>query len=323
MGPYSKMLVIRSGAIGDFIFTLPALAALREARPEAHIELMGHLETLALAKGRYYADTVSSVDRAEAASLFSPEANVAPALAEKLSAFDLILAYLPDADGMLQRNLGSVCRGRIVTYSPVLPDDASTHVVDHLLTPVEKLGIDVSSRVPRLRFSARDRQQGEQWLTDRSADRARPLVAVHCGAGSAKKRWCAEGFARVVEALLDEAAVLLIAGPADAEATSEMLDLCARRDEVVRLSGPSLLAVAQALMCCDAFLGNDSGLTHVAAALGVPTVAIFGPTDPARWGPRGERVSILTAPGDDLQQLEAAPVEQALHSILASSRDGG
>ena len=310
---------MRSGAVGDFIFTLPVLGALREANPAAHVEVMGHPEMLSLVAGRYYADGVSSIDRAEVATLFSRRAAVAPSLAERLARCDLVLAYLTDADGMLRSSLESVCRGRIEIFSPVLPGAPPSHIVDHLLTPLKCLGIPVSERTPRLRLLAEDRAAGERLLAERGVDCTRPLLAIHPGAGSAAKRWPAEQFARLIDRVVERTAVVLVSGPADTEVTDEVLDLCEHRDEPVVLRDQPLLVVAQALGCCDAFAGNDSGITHMAAALDVPTVAIYGETDPARWAPRGERVYVMRAPDRKMAAVSLEKVHAAVNAALSNS----
>jgi len=125
-----------------------------------------------------------------------------------------------------------------------------------------------------------------------------PVAAVHPGSGGAWKCWPVERFVEAVDRLMASGcSVVLIQGPSDDAVVANVLS-------AVRGTRPPVAAdlavdeLAAFLCLCSAYLGNDSGVTHLAAAAGVPTVALFGPTDPAVWGPRGRRVTLLAPEGD-------------------------
>jgi heptosyltransferase III len=120
----------------------------------------------------------------------------------------------------------------------------------------------------------------------------RPLALVHPGSGSRHKCVKPEILLPVLEGL--EAQALepaLLEGPADHEMVERLLPRMVRRP--VRWSGLSIRLLAGVLSHVDLFLGHDSGVTHLAGLLGTPTVALFGPTDPARWAPRGPAVMVI------------------------------
>src|ERR1700716_1653387 len=94
----SRILVIRGGAIGDFILTLPALKALRDANPRAHIEILGYEHIAALAKNRFYAQNVRSIEYAALSTFFARNPTLPDDLARYFSSFDLIISYLYDPD---------------------------------------------------------------------------------------------------------------------------------------------------------------------------------------------------------------------------------
>lgn len=134
-------------------------------------------------------------------------------------------------------------------------------------------------------------------------------LVLHIGAGSAAKRWPADQFHAVLSAL-SPGSVALICGPADEEAAAEFLAISGPRPEVWR--GLDLADVAGRLAASRLFIGNDSGITHLAAAIGVPTAALYVSTDPMLWGIRGRRTRRLAGAA-----ITAAAVVQAARELLA------
>jgi len=125
---------------------------------------------------------------------------------------------------------------------------------------------------------------------------SRHLIAIHPGSGSAKKNWPSKHYAALVHALnrAVQGIFLIIEGPADEQQVAQL------RKEVddiapVMLRAPTLPLLAAILQECAVFIGNDGGVTHLAAAAGIPVVAVFGPSDSRVWGPRGEKVRIMDA----------------------------
>lgn len=319
---FHDILLIRSGALGDFLFSLPAVEALRKAYSDARIELMGHQEFVALAQRCRCADSISSIDRAEVAALFSRDAPVSSALSRRLKQCDLVLAYLSDPDGVVQMRLRSLCSGMVVVFSPILPAEWALHVVDYLLLPILTLGIAAENRQPTLVLPDEDRVTGHQLLAERGVDIARPVVAIHPGAGNPKKRWPAGEFARLADSLARTCSVILVSGPADANATAEVLDMSQNSARIVVLNELPLLAVAQVLSRCRLFVGNDSGVTHLAAALGVPAVGLFGPTNPVHWAPRSPFVRILCSSTGEMAAVSLSAVLKTAEELLGSTSGG-
>ena len=131
------------------------------------------------------------------------------------------------------------------------------------------------------------------------------FVAVHPGSGSPAKNWPRARFVDAARALADGQRWLLVAGPAERDMVPPA-DAVLARDWPLRLLGAALARAGL-------LLGNDAGVSHLAAAVGAPTLALFGPTDPALWAPVGPRVKILRAPGGSLVDLE-------LEAVLAAAR---
>ena len=101
----NRILVIRGGAIGDFILTLPALKALRDARPQAHIEILGYKHIALFAENRFYAQAVRSIEYGPLSRFFTRKSELPAEMADYFASFDLIISYLYDPDGVFETNL--------------------------------------------------------------------------------------------------------------------------------------------------------------------------------------------------------------------------
>ena len=120
------------------------------------------------------------------------------------------------------------------------------------------------------------------------------MIVIHPGSGSRRKVWPLERFEALIRYLERHlrSRTAIVLGPA--EGTEIQKDLKGMGERVpVLVEGLSILEVASVIEGCRLFVGNDSGISHLAAALGLPTVAIFGPTDPMVWSPRGEEVAVI------------------------------
>src|SRR5438105_12957417 len=113
----NRILVIRGGAIGDFILTLPALKALREAYPDARIEILGYKHIAVVAENRFYAQAVRSIEYGPLASFFAKNSELPAELADYFASFDLIISYLYDPDRIFESNLRR-CGVENLLYGP-------------------------------------------------------------------------------------------------------------------------------------------------------------------------------------------------------------
>jgi ADP-heptose:LPS heptosyltransferase len=133
------------------------------------------------------------------------------------------------------------------------------------------------------------------FFTTHDVDPSRqPIIVVHPGSGSVGKRWPIENFAALIETLERQLQVrtVIVTGYAEADVASRLRSLIHTAKPLIAENWP-LLPTAALIGQATVFVGHDSGLTHLAAVLGCPTVAIFGPTDPEIWGPRGEHVTVV------------------------------
>ncbi len=291
-----RLLLIRAGAVGDCLLLLPVLQSLRHHYPEAHIALMGYPSRLRLLQA--YADTVISVETDGMETFFVPDACLPSALSYYFAQFDLILSYRVDPEGVFTQNLRRTGAKIVFPYPPFPPATEQLHIIDHYLKPLEMLQIPIISRTPELPLSAAQIQQAANFFAQHPLlNQASLVVAMHPGSGGPHKRWPAAHFANLADRLVLHrgATILCVPGPADQEVMQEVRARM-KTDRIVIAEGLTLEEVAGLFSRVTLYIGNDSGLTHLAAAIGIPTVAIMGRTDPQRWAPRGQAVRILALP---------------------------
>src|SRR5216684_1328595 len=145
-----KILVIRGGAIGDFILTLPAIAALRRQFPQAHLEVLGYPHIVQLAMTGGLVDRVSSIEARALAGFFARNGQLAQELIDYFSEFDLIVSYLYDPDEIFRTNIGRCSPAQFIG-GPHRPDErAQVHAAKVFLKPLERLAIFEAEHVPRL-----------------------------------------------------------------------------------------------------------------------------------------------------------------------------
>lgn len=276
-----KILVIRGGAIGDFILTLPALAALRQQFPQAHLEVLGypHIVQLALAGG--LVDRVQAIEARGLANFFARNGELSEDLRDYFSEFNIIVSYLYDPDEIFKTNIARCTRGQFIV-GPHRPNETDkTHAATVYLKPLERLAIFEADAVPRLA------------LTPHPSSLS-PSLALHPGSGSESKNWPEEKWANLIEHLLNTTSdnLLLIGGEAEGERLQRLAAALPPTRCTVAKSLP-LAELARRLQSCRGFVGHDSGITHLAAAVGLPCVVLWANTVEEIWRPQGARVQII------------------------------
>jgi heptosyltransferase III len=283
-------LFIRGGAIGDFILTLPGIHAFRDHYPQARVEILGYPHIACLAENRFYANTVHSLNRRAVAGFFARKGDLDPDLSKHLRSFDVIVSFLYDPDQMFSANLERAGVRKMIHVD--CHPTGSVHASDALAKFLPKLGILKDIQPPKIYSSPEDQRKAEEFLGTR-----RSVVALHIGSGSPSKNWPLSSYLELTQHLKTQGfEVLIVYGPAEMETASEfwthpIASTCLRAEG---LDLPTLAAIFQK---CIAFVGNDSGICHLSAAMGTPTIAIFGPSNPKVWGPRGNQVTVLQGTG--------------------------
>ncbi len=283
-----RALVLFPGALGDFVCFYPALDVLATRNARVTVLLRGPLGEL-LPEGSGL--RAGRLDRPEVSRLFVEGAAAEPAVRRYLSPYDRIYAWSGAGEAVFAANLRSAARGRVHLF-PFRPPGDGNRWAEYFLSCV---GADAehlrSVRMPPAPAAVEWRES----LWRRQRLYGRPVLAVAPGSGAPRKNWPLDRFLQVCRWWRDKTrgSSLLLVGPVEEESGLEEL---VSRDVALPLRGLSLSRLAAVLAGCDAYAGNDSGPTHLSAALGVPTAAIFRVTDPREWTPWGPRVAVLGPP---------------------------
>jgi len=320
-----RLVVVRGGALGDFILGLPLLDSLRAAMPCAHLTLVGPRAWLPLAWRSSVDETVVPLDDPSIAALYAgtpvrlmggdahrmaTRRRHAPSTVSSSTQGqtpnehapsswqadepDLVLALFRTADRAFELAWRELGARRVVWYPPLPPPDSDLHAIDHLLKILPPLGMQPEVRVPVVEFGAGELAAAARWCISNTLADGGPLVALHPGSGGRWKCWAAENFGALARRLTREvgARVLLVLGPADEDLVGPVM-AASDGAPVTPVRTASVRDLAALLRQCTLFIGNDSGVTHLAAATGCPTVALFGPTYDRLWAPVGPHVLML------------------------------
>jgi heptosyltransferase-2 len=311
----NRILVIRGGAIGDFILTLPALKAIRAAYPSARIEILGYKHIAALAENRFYAQAVRSIEYGPLSSFFAKNSELSPELRNYFASFDLVISYLYDPDGIFRNNL-RCCGVQSFLEGPAKIDNGE-HAARQLARPIAKLGVHVEDLAAKIYPSPEDRLVAATFLSDCTP----PIVAFHPGSGSESKNWPLENWIQLGNWWLDADSLLrtvvIVSGEADEEQVRQLELRWTNNPRVHFVRNLPLPALA-ALLEHTIFVGHDSGISHLAAGAGANCILLFGPTDPVIWAPLNKDVRVLCAPNGDLGQLGVDVVRPTLDVAQSS-----
>ena len=276
-----KILVFHAGALGDLVNTLPALQALRAAFPQAALTAIGNLEILELFQAAGVAEQALSLEAHGLHALFIESDPPGP-VKDLIAGHDLAVSWIRNP--ILVRHLQNLGLHTVPFTDPFPPPPGSGHVSAYLARPLAEFGLSSIPPHPRLSLPP-----------EILAGRPRfPGIVLHPGSGSPKKNWPAERWAFVAHELCRSASLplALLEGPADEKPVQEILDLIGP-SIAKHVSRLPLLDLASLLQSARLVLANDSGVAHLAGALGAPVVAVFGPTDPAIWAVQSPRAKNL------------------------------
>lgn len=287
--------------IGDAVMCLPALDALRALYPSSGISVLAKAKVVPVFEGNPSVNDIIVYEKERHGGLIG-QLRLSGELRQKK--FDLAVLFQNAFGAAVISFLGAAservgyatdCRSGLLTKAiPVTDEILKRHEVFYYLNIIKELGGRTPKNpVPRIHLSSKETASARRFLDERGLGKGPVFGAAPGASFGPAKRWPAQGFAKVLKGLVDEygGGVLVFGGPEDKEACRGVLEAM---PSAIDLSGKAGLREAMALMGrCDAFITNDSGPMHISAALGVPTVAVFGSTDDSLTGPVGKRAAVV------------------------------
>jgi len=283
--------MIHPGGLGDVLLAVPAMARLRNRFPKHRLVLCAEDQVAILLLACRIIDEWTSMQGRVCVDLFAGADPVTGQVQAWLQDCDLAIGWMGDLDGKVSETLKAVGVREVIVRSPFATSIRATHQRDRFLEAINEAPSDGEGDV-LLAVTDPLLHLGQASLESAGLAIGQPLVVIHPGSGSAHKCVAPEILASIVVALqISGATPVILEGPADRDPVERLLRSCVNPPIV--LKGLDLLTVAGVLAQARLFVGQDSGITHMAGLMGVRTVALFGPTDPARWAPCGADVTVV------------------------------
>lgn len=325
-----KILVVRQhDQLGDFLLATPVLRALREHFPDAQIALITRSYTNDVAKNNQYVD--------EFIFLFESGFRytlkwLTEFLRKLLSGYDLaivlntvshslssdILAYLSRAKYILGSGykIYPGCQ-RNFFYNLIAPYDTNEkHQTDRNLDIVRYLGIDTREKTEITTITPKEKHIAQTFLAGHGILQGDHAIGIHPGAGKIENRWPVEQFAEVANYFYKthNSKFIITWGPAEQKLGNQLLSHLEFKPVILR--NVTLRELAAIISELSLFICNDTGIMHLAASVGTPLVAIFGPTNPDHWKPIGDKFIAMRTEDGKCSSVTSDQVIEAIKKIL-------
>ena len=293
-----NILIIKLRYIGDVLLATPTLRALKAARPDVRVTMMVNRGTEGVLSGNPDIDEILTLDKG------SLVAKLRLILELRRRRFDTVID-LTDGDrsaffswisgASVRIGFNDEHRRRGICYSAVVPPQPGLrHRIDRDLAALKSLGVPASETQPKLWLTEEDEAGVDQLLDRLGIRRERAIIILQPGARYWFKAWPAERFAELADRLSSEyKCEVLIGGSRDEEALAQRIHESATSRPVSIAGQTTLKQFAAIAKRASLFVGNDSGAMHIVAAVGTSMVALFGPSNPVEWGPRGGLAQVL------------------------------
>ena len=308
----NSILIVHQGAIGDFILSLPAVEAIHRFYPEARFTFIAHPTIVEIIQRRPYFKQVFDCSDRCWISLYNAKGNVAEVVYDLLPQVESTFVFGRPASQIIADNLANHLGNPAHRLDPFPEPDLGFRVGDYQCRQLEKIGIPATPPpdaiiAPPHHYDLKARDFLRRYLGPK--DR---FVLLHPGSGGKQKLWAVAGWLSVINKLSAHSNIrfALLQGPADAGIVQQLHSQL-ESHSLIPVENWQLGKLAALMRQADLYLGNDSGITHLAAACGIPTVALFGPTDPNIWGPQGPQVSIIRWQAES-EKISEPPLEAEL-----------
>jgi len=293
-----NILIIKLRYIGDVLLATPTVRAIKAAQPDVRVTMMVNRGTEDVLSGNPDMDEIMVLDKGSLAAQWRLIAGL------RRRRFDTVidltdgdrsafLSWISGAPVRIGFNDEHRWRGRYYTQV-VQPVSGVRHRIDRDLAALKSLGVHASETLPRVLLTGQDEARADQLLDQLGIRRDRPIIIIQPGARYWFKAWPYERFAELGDRLAsDYGCQVLIGGSREEEALTQRIHEAAKSRPISLAGQATLKQFAAIAKRAALFVGNDNGAMHIAAAVGTPMVALFGPSNPDEWGPRGDRVKVL------------------------------
>ena len=339
---------MRPDHIGDVVCTLPAIRAIRDSLPDAQIDLLIRSSARSLFREMdeeldrvdFLVFNASWRDRPKRKKFgFRSMRRLRRLLrlrADEIDGpYDLAVDFAGDFQSIIAARLAGVrymvgrgIRGFGFGLDAEAEEFPKRHQVEFNLDMLEYAGLGpFETKNPSLTLSIEELEEGRAGIASLMEDHSGSFIGIHPGAGGAERIWSPKLYGELISRVVSTlpARVLLLGGPDDrpivdsifksmkgVRVRGTIVDMCEKVEQLRSLMG--------VMKACRLFIGNDSGPTHIAAALGVPVICIFqGPAEPSVWGPRGSNVVVLrkrpASVGDTHEDKEKQELERVYEAV--------
>ena len=292
--------------------------------------MLGHTEYIGVLPGRTCIDSVYSIDCVDLHRLFTDTKSFEPVDGDPLinvfADYSWIVTFLGEPDSHFEQNLIFTANcshsAEVVTLSMKPPKNLSTHITDFYTRQfIDQSDIPFTPEQPNaedclIKATEADVKTGRELLREIDVDFATKLIVIQPGSGGVHKCWHLDNFLSVADKISSNGIeVVFLLGPAEFQWFSNP-QIKSIESTAGCLTDLPFTQVLGLLSCADGYLGNDSGITHLAAALGVETVAVFGPSNPAVYRPIGPNVTVFSSGSAAFTEQSSASLQQQLLAVL-------
>ena len=307
-----QVLFIRGGAVGDFVLTMPAMQLVRDTLPDNEIEVLGYPDLTELAIVTGLADRQRSIIDPKLASFYAPGAELDREWCDYFAKFDLVVSCLYDPDGFFADSLTKAGVKTLVNL-PFRPDEseASPHASLQIAGPLAQIALFLDDPKIELDYP-------EANAMKRSTEG--PLVAVHPGSGHSGRNWGYESWAAVLKLLAEshpEIEYVITSGVAETGIIDDFLTILEKQElTFTHFDSLPLTEVAAVYQQSDYYLGQHSGIAHLAVSTGTPGLLLFGEANPEVWGPASDTMQVLQS---KCQTLNGIGIPEVLERVQIPS----
>ncbi|WP_447970854.1 glycosyltransferase family 9 protein [Nitrospira sp. M1] len=306
-------LIIHPGALGDVLLSRVTMCGLRRAFPQNILIWVGNSEIGDLLLNAGEVDRTLSIEGRFLADLYGDTDQWSLGTGEVLKSCSHIVCWFDDPGDAISQRLTVFGIDSVIIQSPFAKQLVCRHFEDRYLETLHEWNIEPPTQpCSGLRVCLPSNEKVTLGKSKCLSAENIQRIAVHPGSGSPHKCTSPSILAALISQLSQEerTALTILEGPVDAKPVDQLCSLLSPGIYEVERE-QSLTTIAQFLADYDLFIGHDSGLTHLAVACGVPTIILFGPTDPERWAARGQHVAVVQ--GEPCQCKEWSDVQCCAH----------